>query len=88
MASHNPDTDDDELAPRFGKVRPDRLTLRTRVAIMTLAGALRDEPGLLRVQVTYDDLHGDLAGHDDPPTVHAILAPDGNGEYWLGENPL
>ena len=85
MAQHNPDTQDDQLAPKFGKVNPNRLSPDTRVALMHLAQTLRDEPGLLRVQVTFDDLHGDLAGHDEPPTIHAILAPNGNPDYWLGD---
>lgn len=87
MAQHNPDTDDDELASpvrNHGKVNPARLSPNTRAALIYLAQVLRDEPGLLRVQVTFDDLHGDLSGHDEPPTIHAILAPDGNPDYWLG----
>lgn len=88
MAAHDPDNGTDELVPDHGKVRPDRLTATTRSVIMQLAAVLRAEPGLLRVQVTFDDLHGDLAGHDSPPTVHAILAPDGNGEYWFGQEAI
>lgn len=83
MAEHNADTQGDELILTFGVVDMNRLSATTRSIIMQLAAVLREEPGILRCQITFDDLHGDLAGHDDPPTMHAILTPDGNPEYWL-----
>lgn len=88
MARHDPENPVDELAlnrRNFGKIDPNKLSGPTKQALMAAAMCLRSEPGITRAQVTFDDLHGDLGGHDEPPTVHVILHD--NIDYWLGEEP-
>lgn len=70
-----------------GKIDPNRLSQASKIAIMNLAMALRAEGhGLYKAQITFDDLHGDQAGFDDPPTIHVITQPHPQAvAHWLGE---
>lgn len=89
----DPDAEESLASPvrNHGKIDPRKLQPHTRQAIIWLQQALATEPGILRAQVTFDDIHGDQAGHDDPPSIHVItdpsLAPDWPS-YWFGPSSM
>lgn len=67
-----------------GKIDPAKvLSPGTRQALLIAAQYLRDEPGLIAAQVTFD--RDCLQGSDVPPTVHVIVDPDPAvnwAEHW------
>lgn len=66
-----------------GQIKPERLSPGTRQALLLAAQYLREEPGLVAVQVTFD--RDCLTGSDAPPTIHVITENNQDTDweiYW------
>lgn len=79
-----PAPEEDEVEPRastlvnHGKIEPTRLSPEARETILVLMNYLEAEPGLLKVQVTFD------YEPDQPPTIHVITEPTQEAvDRWL-----